>query len=61
MEDVMYFGGEPVEFYEQYRRRVERREDLKRLKVLSAEDLARLREMYVVQQIVFPRAPRKRE
>lgn len=48
-DDIMYFfgfGGDIVEYFERYRRRLESRADLPRVSALSAPELRRVRALY---------------
>ncbi len=44
--DAMYYGGDPLAYFENYRRRIHRRADIMRFPGLSATDLHRVQRMY---------------
>lgn len=44
--DAMYYGGDPLAYFQNYRSRIHKRTDIRRFSGLSATDLRRLRRMY---------------
>jgi hypothetical protein len=56
--DAMYFGGDPLAYFRNYRGRIERRADMMRFPGLSATDLRRVRRMYPPGFWIPPKPPR---
>ena len=44
--DAMYYGGDPLAYFENYRSQIQKRSDIRRFPGLSATDLRRVQRMY---------------
>ena len=44
--DAMYYGGDPLAYFQNYRRQIHKRADMMRFSGMSGTDLGRVRRMY---------------